>query len=102
MSRQSMFGAIALSAAFWMTPAGAQVFDYGKYPDLKGQWVRYGPSGPDLKGPLIRNGPSGQFRTRFDPNKPPALGQEVPFTPEYQAIFEENLKDQDKGGQGTA
>src|SRR5437867_5732736 len=104
MLDRNLFGAIALSAAFWMTPppAGAQTVDYGKYPDLKGQWVRYGPSGPDLKGPLIRNGPSGQFRTRFDPSKPPGIGQEVPFTPEYQVIFENNLKDQEQGGQGTA
>jgi hypothetical protein len=93
---------VALVALPGMPTAGAQVFDYGKYPDLRGQWVRYGPSGPDLKGPLVRSGPSGIFRTRFDPYKPPGRGQEVPFTPEYQAIFEANLKDQAEGGQGTA
>ena len=99
-------GALALAAALWPLAAQAQlsnqVFDYGKYPDLRGQWVRYGPSGPDLKGPLIRLGPAGTFRTRFDPSKPPAAGQEAPLTPEYQAIFEANLKDQAEGGQGTA
>ena len=97
-----LLGALALSAAFWPLTAQAQVFDYAKYPDLRGQWVRYGPSGPDLKGPLIRLGPAGTFRTRFDPEKPPAAGQEAPLTPEYQAIFEANLKDQAEGGQGTA
>jgi hypothetical protein len=94
--------AVALAAALWPLTAHGQVFDYGKYPDLRGQWVRYGPSGPDLKGPLIRLGPSGTFRTRFDPSKPPAAGQEAPLTSEYQAIFEANLKDQAEGGQGTA
>jgi len=88
-----LLGALALSAAFWPLTAQAQVFDYAKYPDLRGQWVRYGPSGPDLKGPLIRLGPAGTFRTRFDPEKPPAAGQEAPLTPEYQAIFEASLAD---------
>jgi hypothetical protein len=36
------------------------------------------------------------------PSKPPGAGQEAPLTPEYQAIFEANLKDQAEGGQGTA
>src|SRR5712691_5747647 len=97
MSYRCLLGAIALSATLWVQTAGAQIFDYGKYPDLRGQWVRYGPSGPDLRGPLVRLGPSGVFRTRFDPHKPPGLGQEPPFTPEYQAIFENNLKDQAQG-----
>jgi hypothetical protein len=102
MMNRSVFAAIALPALFWLSPAAAEILDYEKYPDLKGQWVRWGPSGPDLKGPLVRLGPSGRFRTRFDPHKPPGAGQEVPFTPEYQAIFEGNLKDQEEGGQGTA
>ncbi len=61
-----------------------------------------GIDGRHLTGPLVRLGPSGNFRTRFDPHKPPGLGQEVPFTPEYQALFEANLKDQAQGGQGSA
>jgi hypothetical protein len=102
MLDRCLLAAAALVALPWMPTAGAQIFDYGKYPDLRGQWVRYGPSGPDLTGPLVRLGPSGIFRTRFDPHKPPGRGQDVPFTPEYQAIFEANLKDQEEGGQGTA
>jgi hypothetical protein len=102
MPYRTLLGAIALSSALWVPTAGAQILDYGKYPDLRGQWVRWGPSGPDLKGPLVRHGPVGQFRTRFDPYKPPGLAQQVPFTPEYQALFEKNLKDQAEGGQGTA
>src|SRR5262249_8813180 len=84
MSYRNLFGVIALSVALWAPTASAQLFDYGKYPDLRGQWVRWGPSGEDLKGPLVRLGPTGRFRTRFDPHKPPGLGQDVPFTPEYQ------------------
>src|SRR5438105_4632915 len=99
MSYRILLGGVALSVTLWVPTAGAQVFDFGKYPDLKGQWVRWGPSGPDLKGPLVRRGPTGMFRTRFDPYKPPGAGQEVPFTPEYQAIFDANLKDQEQGGQ---
>ncbi len=102
MFHRSLLGAIGLLPALWVSTVDAEVLDYGKYPDLKGQWVRWGPSGPDLTGPLVRLGPSGNFRTRFDPHKPPGLGQEVPFTPEYQALFEANLKDQAQGGQGSA
>jgi hypothetical protein len=104
MSCRTLLGAITVAALWisWSFAAGAQILDYSQYPDLKGQWVRYGPSGPDLKGPLVRLGPSGQFRTRFDPHKPPGRAQEPPFTPEYRALFEANLKDQEEGGQGSA
>src|SRR5438105_13250724 len=41
---------------------------------------------------------------RYDESKPPGrglnLGQQPPLTPEYQAIYEENLEDMKKGGQG--
>jgi hypothetical protein len=93
--------AALLSVALWAWPAAAQVFDYGKYPDLRGQWVRWGPSGADLKGPLVRNGPSGFNGTRFDPYKPAHAGQQAPLKPEFEAIFAANLKDQAEGGQGT-
>jgi hypothetical protein len=102
MAYRALCGAAAAAVALWAPLAAAQVFDYGKYPDLRGQWVRYGPTGSDLNSPLIRMGPTGEFRTRFDPYKPPGRGQEPPFTPEYQAIFEANLQDQAQGGQGTA
>jgi hypothetical protein len=102
MTCRNFLAPLVLAASFCASPAAAEILDYAKYPDLKGQWMRWGPSGPDLKGPLVRSGPAGNFRTRFDPHKPPALGQDVPFTPEYEAIFEANLKDQEQGGQGTA
>jgi hypothetical protein len=101
MSYRSMLGVIALSASLSTPAANAQIFDYGKYPDLKGQWVRWGPSGPDLKGPLVRFGPTGFNGTRFDPNKPARQAQQPPLTPEYQAIFEAGLKEQREGGQGN-
>jgi hypothetical protein len=94
----SLLGSLALPAWLFALPVSAQV---SKYPDLSGQWVRWGPSGADLKGPLVRSGPVGFNGTRFDPSKPAGLRQEPPLTPEYEAIFEANLKDQREGGQGT-
>src|SRR5262245_14255978 len=74
----SMLGA-AMSGAW----TDARAWDDALYPDLKGQWRVVG-------GPM-----------RFDPSKPWGPGQEAPLTPEYQAIFEVNLKAQAVGGQGT-
>jgi hypothetical protein len=54
--------------------AGALAFDQSKYPDLKGQWVRVG-------------------SPRWDDDH-------APLTPEYQAIYQANLKDMAAGGQG--
>jgi hypothetical protein len=87
MLHRSSLGAIAL-AALMMSIAGARAFDDAKYPDLRGQWRRLD---------LVRF--AGQ--PGFDPGKPPGRGQQAPLTPEYQAIFEANLKDQAEGGQGT-
>ena len=67
---------LAVAATCW-TLAGAHAFDESKYPDWSGQW-RLGPP------------------TKWDPTKPPGLGQEAPLTPEYQAIFEADLHE---GGQ---
>ena len=101
MRYPGLLAAIVLPALLWVQDAPAQVFDYGKYPDLRGQWVRWGPSGADLKGPLVRHGPAGFNGTRFDPAKHAGLAQQAPLTAEYEAIFEANLKDQREGGQGT-
>jgi hypothetical protein len=78
-------GLCALLGVLCLTIGGAQAFDETKYPDWKGQWLRVG---------------SGQG-TPWDPSKPWGPGQQAPLTPEYQAIFEANLKDQAAGGQGT-
>ena len=72
---------IAVAAA--MSLSGAQAHDESKYPDWAGQWRR---------PPGVNN--------QWEPTRP--RGQEgAPLIPEYQAIFEANLKDQAEGGQGT-
>ena len=78
MLLRSLIGAVAL-AALGLTGA---VADDHKYPDWKGQWVRIG------------NG-------NHDGSKPRGLGQQAPLTPEYQAILDASLADQERGGQGN-
>jgi hypothetical protein len=58
-----------------------------RYPDWESQW---------------RNPTSGRGGNPWDPNKPMGLGQEPPLTAEYQAIFEESVKQQKRGGQGNS
>jgi hypothetical protein len=55
--------------------------DASKFPDWSGQWRR----------------PPG-LAASWDPTRPPGPGQQAPLTPEYQAIFEEVLKDRAGGG----
>src|ERR1700732_2482387 len=83
MPYKNSIGAIALAAAMLMTAAGARAFDESKYPDFSGQWKR---------PPGVSN--------QYDTSKP-RTAEEAPLTPEYQKIFEANLKDQAEGGQGT-
>src|SRR5262249_47397285 len=87
MGYRSLIGAAALATAL-LAPPSAQAFDESKYPDLKGQWRRTNTGNP------LRIG------LPWDESKPVGLGQEAPLTPEYQAIYEANLADQAKGGQG--
>src|ERR1700704_1607934 len=82
-AKTGAIGASAVAAALLMTVAGACAFDDAKYPDLSGQWKR---------PPGVSN--------QYDISKP-RTAEEAPLTPEYQAIFEANLKDQAAGGQGT-
>ena len=77
----------AILAALWVSSDAAQAFDQSKYPDWHGQWLR--------GVPPSRDGEPGTF----DPGKP-RRGQNPPLTPEYQAVYEATLKDQDEGGQG--
>jgi hypothetical protein len=92
MLLRSALTLVALALASWMLPAimplSAQVLDLGKYPDLKGQWRR---------APV----PGAVGQPPHDPSKPFGRGQGAPLTPEYQAIFEANLKDQAEGGRGN-
>jgi hypothetical protein len=62
--------------------------DPQKYPDWKGQWTR------------APTGVADQPQPPFDPSKPWGLRQQPPLTPEYQAIYEANIADQDAGGPG--
>src|SRR5215468_6466425 len=83
MTCRKTIGVLALTSALLATFSVAQAFDESKYPDWNGQWRR---------PPGVNN--------QWDPSKP--RGQEgAPLTPEFQAIFEANLKDQAEGGQGT-
>ena len=62
--------------------------DPHSYPDWKGQWNRAPTGVPDQPQPP------------FDPSKPWGLRQQPPLTPEYQAIYEANIADQDACGPG--
>src|SRR5258708_27749783 len=85
MLYRSSICAISLLAVLLVAVVNAHAWDDGKYPDLKGQWVR-------------AEGARGVGR--FDPTKPPGRLQEAPLTAEYQTIYEANLADQARGGQG--
>src|SRR5690242_11947185 len=78
-------GAFTVAALLGVAAPSANALDEAKYPNWKGQWLRMG---------------SGQGAA-WDPTKPGGRGQRAPLTPEYQAIFEANLRDQAAGGQGT-
>jgi hypothetical protein len=68
---------------------GAAADDESKYPDFSGQWRRATAS--------IRGSQPG---VAFDPSKPIGLQEKPPLTAEYQALYEANLADMAKGGQG--
>src|ERR1700722_12643222 len=76
--RSSICAVAALAAALLATPSAAQVVDFGKYPDFKGQWVRVG-----------------------NPNNWRLLAGPPPLTPEYQKIFEAIQADLKAGGAGN-
>lgn len=81
MLDRSSVGAIALVMALAGSPA--QAFDDSQYPDWYGQWRRV----PDGGVP------------RYDPSKP-LRGQQAPLKPEYRALHEASIADQDAGGHG--
>jgi hypothetical protein len=59
----------------------AQAWDDAKYPNWRGEWYRTNPA-------------------QWDPTKPPARGQQAPLTPEYKAVYEARLAEQEGiGGQ---
>jgi hypothetical protein len=79
MSYRGSICALPLAAALLATPAAAQAVDSGKYPDLRGQWVR----------------PPGS------PNNWLRLAGPPPLTPEYRQIWEDIQADLKAGGPGN-
>src|SRR5206468_5371187 len=74
MSHRSAIMGTALLVAALCVSAGANAQDTKKLPeDWDGLWGRGSPVGV------------------WDPSKPPGLRQEAPLTPEYQAIYEQNI-----------
>ena len=88
MGRRSSILAVAMAAMLLTSLGGAQAYEETKYPNLKGQWDRF----------AVR-GLAGQ--ASFDQTKGWGEYQEAPLTPEYRAIFEANVKDQEAGGLGA-
>jgi hypothetical protein len=80
MPYRSLILAIELAVALAITIGGAYAADEAKYPNLKGQWVRFGGPPHDFAGL------PGQLS--FDQTKPWGPGQQAPLTPEYQAILD--------------
>jgi len=89
MLDRKAIGAAALIAALCLSIGGVRAFDDARYPDLSGRWVR-APSGV-----------AGQGQPPFDPSKRSGRAQQAPLTPEYEALFEASLADQDVGGPGA-
>jgi hypothetical protein len=86
MLQRALLGA-AVSAALSIASADAQILDYAKYPNLKGQWERF-----------IVRGVGGQ--PSLDQTKPWGKGQQAPLTAEYEAIHDASLADIAAGGLG--
>ena len=79
MAYRGSICAVLLTAVLTAAPAAAQVADLGKYPNLKGQWLR----------------PPGS------PNNWLQLAGPPPLTPEYQKLWEEIKADLKAGGPGN-
>jgi hypothetical protein len=84
MLRRSVLGVLILATLVTVDTAQAQDT---KYPNWKGEWNAVVPRMP------------GQ-QLRFDPTKPYGRRQEAPLTDEYQKVYQENLEEQARGGQG--
>jgi hypothetical protein len=79
---------IAVLAAMLAATGSARAFEDAQYPDLHGQWIG------------VRENPRGK-QPSFDPPQLWGTTQNAPLTPQYEAMFSANLKDQEIGGQGT-
>src|SRR5947207_1154146 len=78
MVKRSALSLMAFVAALAFNLTPARSYDDATYPDLRGAWARIGGA-------------------QWDPSKPLGLPQAAPYTPEYQAIYEANLKEQSTG-----
>ena len=87
MRALTLINAIAFVAGLLLMDSAA-AYDESKYPDFNGQWRRAARVQADRIG------------AAFDPSKPFGRKEEPPLTQEYQAIYDENLADMEKGGQG--
>jgi hypothetical protein len=83
MLNRGLLASMVFAVTVCASIGGASAFDDNLYPNWKGQWRVVG-------SPM-----------RFDTVKGWGPAQQAPLIPEYQAIFEANLKDQAEGGQGT-
>jgi len=72
MVNRCIIGAATLAVALGAATVSSLAHDEGKYPNLKGAWVR---------------ADRGQT-TPWDPSKPAGRSQQAPLTPEYQAIYD--------------
>jgi hypothetical protein len=89
MSERSSTAAVAVAtAAVLMLTIGGAAADDPKFPNWKGQWLRYFAPGIGGQG-------------AFDQSKLWARGQQAPLTPEYQKVWEDSMADQAKGGLGN-
>ena len=89
MPYRSLMGAIAAAVLGLTQGDRLKAQDLSRYPDWSGQWK-------------MTVSPTSQvaFGFNWDPDKGSGLAQQAPLTPEYQARYEANLKDQAAGGQG--
>ena len=88
MLEQSSIKIFAIAAALVTSATVVQGFDDATYPDLSGQWASIRQRGVDGQG-------------AFDPTKGWGLSQQAPLTPEYQAVLEASIANQNNGGQGN-
>jgi len=82
MAYHSAISSLALAALLILSIPGARAFDESRYPNWKGQWV---------EGGVVRT-------SAWDTSLPAGAGEQAFLTPEYQAVFSANVKDEADGG----
>jgi len=82
MAYHSAISSLALAVLLILSIPGARAFDESRYPNWKGQWV---------EGGVVRT-------SAWDTSLPAGAGEQAFLTPEYQAVFSANVKDEADGG----